>query len=386
MKTAAAYIRVSTEDQLEFSPDSQLKRIEEYARTHDMCLPDEYIYLDEGFSGRKAQNRPAFLRMITEAKRKPRPFDVILLWKFSRFARNRQDSILYKSMLRRECGIDVLSITEQLSGDPTSILIEALLEAMDEYYSINLAEEVRRGMNEKFSRGGVVSIPPFGYRMESGHFSPDPTRAPFVSMIYEDFLRGSSCRAIARKLNERNILTTRGKPFEARAVRYILGNPVYTGKMRRSVQGEMMLVPGCHEPLISESLFQSVQKKLEGSDSTHMPKPAPSAFLFQGLVRCGCCGGALTRSSRTGALQCCRYAKGTCLQSHYLSIQELETVTLHTMKRDLADTGEAFALLYASAPEIRQKNELLRSLIEKIVFRSSDKNICICYRTFFRAR
>ncbi|MCC8139578.1 MAG: recombinase family protein [Lachnospiraceae bacterium] len=386
MKTAAAYIRVSTEDQLEFSPDSQLKRIEEYARAHDMCLPDKYIYLDEGFSGRKAQNRPAFLRMIAEAKRKPRPFDVILLWKFSRFARNRQDSILYKSMLRRECGIDVLSITEQLSGDPTSILIEALLEAMDEYYSINLAEEVRRGMNEKFSRGGVVSVPPFGYHMENGHFAPDPARAPSVSMIYEDFLHGSSCRAIARRLNERNIRTTRGNSFEARAVRYILSNPVYTGKLRRSVQGEMTFVQGDHKPLISESLFQSVQKKLEESDITHIAKPTPSVFLFQGLVRCGDCGGALTRSSRNGALQCCRYAKGTCPRSHYLSIQELEAVTLHTIKRDLADTGGAFALLYASTLEIRQKNELLRSIIEKIVFRSRSKDICICYRDCFRAR
>ncbi|MCD8248876.1 MAG: recombinase family protein [Lachnospiraceae bacterium] len=353
MKTAAAYIRVSTEEQLEFSPDSQLKRIEEYARAHDMRLPDEYIYLDEGFSGRKAQNHPAFLRMIAEAKRKPRPFDVILLWKFSRFARNRQDSILYKSMLRRECGIDVLSITEQLSGDPTSILIEALLEAMDEYYSINLAEEVRRGMNEKFSRGGVVSVPPFGYRMENGHFAPDPARTSVVSMIYEDFLNGSSCRAIARKLNERDIRTTRGNPFEPRAVRYILSNPVYTGKLRRNVQGEMNLVPGGHQPLISESTFQKVQAKLSESGATHIPLPVPSAFLFQGLVRCSCCGGALTRSSRTGALQCCRYAKGTCPQSHYLSIQELEATTLHTVKQDLADTGEAFALLYASVPEIR---------------------------------
>lgn len=351
-----------------------------------MCLPDEHIYLDEGFSGRKAQNRPAFLRMIAEAKRKPRPFDVILLWKFSRFARNRQDSILYKSMLRRECGIDVLSITEQLSGDPTSILIEALLEAMDEYYSINLAEEVRRGMNEKFSRGGVVSIPPFGYRMENGYFAPDSARAPVVSMIYEDFLSGSSYRAIARKLNERNILTIRGNPFEARAVRYILGNPIYTGKLRRCVQDEMTLVSGCHEALISESLFQSVQKKLGESDITHTAKPAPAAFLFQGLVRCGCCGGSLTRSSRIGALQCCRYAKGTCPQSHYLSIQELETAVLHTIKCDLADTGVCFTSLYSSAPGIQQKNELLRSLFEKIVFRSREKSICIYYRALFLAR
>ena len=108
---AAAYIRVSTEEQAEYSPDSQLKRILEYAASHQLSVPSEYIFIDEGISGRSADNRPAFLRMIRTARQKPRPFDRILVWKFSRFARNRQDSILYKSMLRKECGIDVISIT-----------------------------------------------------------------------------------------------------------------------------------------------------------------------------------------------------------------------------------------------------------------------------------
>ena len=105
------------------------------------------VFLDQGISGRSADKRPSFMKMIGLAKQTPRPFDLILVWKFyCAFARSRQDSILYKSMLRKECGIDVVSITEQLSGDPTSILVEALLEAMDEYYSINLSQEVRRGM------------------------------------------------------------------------------------------------------------------------------------------------------------------------------------------------------------------------------------------------
>ena len=175
MKTAAAYIRVSTDDQVEFSPDSQLKAIHKYAKDHDFILPEEFIFVDEGISGRKADKRPSFQRMIGTAKLKPKPFDVILLWKFSRFARNRQDSIVYKSMLRKQCGIDVISISEQLGEDNTAILIEALIEAMDEYYSVNLAEEVKRGMNEKFSRGGVVSQPPYGYKMQDGVFVPDET-------------------------------------------------------------------------------------------------------------------------------------------------------------------------------------------------------------------
>lgn len=194
---AAAYIRVSTDDQIEFSPASQLNQIHIYAENHQLLLLDSHIYMDEGISGRTAARRPAFLKMISAARETPRPFDVILVWKYSRFARSRQDSIFYKSLLRRECGIDVISITEPLSDDPTSILMEALLEAMDEYYSVNLGQEVRRGMQEKFKRGGVVSIPPFGYQVVEGHFIPDQAKAPYVSMIYQQFLAGSTCPEIA---------------------------------------------------------------------------------------------------------------------------------------------------------------------------------------------
>jgi site-specific DNA recombinase len=167
MKTAAAYIRVSTDDQLEYSPDSQLEKIREYAAANNMILPEKYIFREEeGISGKKAERRPEFMRMIGTAKQKPKPFDAIIVWKFSRFARNREDSIVYKSMLRKQYGIDVLSVTEQLGDDKMSIIVEAMIEAMDEYYSINLAEEVRRGMNEKVMRGEPVSIPPFGYTIQ----------------------------------------------------------------------------------------------------------------------------------------------------------------------------------------------------------------------------
>ena len=155
MKIAAAYIRVSTDDQIEYSPDSQRKAILDYAKRNDYIVPQEYIFVDEGISGRSTK-RPAFQQMIGTAKQKSHPFDAILVWKFSRFARNREDSVVYKSMLRKQCGVEVVSISEQIGEDKTSILIEALLEAMDEYYSINLSEEVVRGMSEKARRGGTL--------------------------------------------------------------------------------------------------------------------------------------------------------------------------------------------------------------------------------------
>ena len=137
-KFAAAYIRVSTDDQLEFSLDAQIKALKEYAKRNDMIILKEHIYADEGISGKRADKRPAFMKMIATSKKKPRPFEVILVHKFDRFARSREDSVVYKSMLKRESGIRVISITEQMEDDKFSVILEAMLEAMAEYYSLNL--------------------------------------------------------------------------------------------------------------------------------------------------------------------------------------------------------------------------------------------------------
>lgn len=347
MQTGAAYVRVSTEEQLEFSPDSQIKKIREYAAGHNILLPDEFIFLDEGISGRTARKRPEFMKMIGLAKTTPKPFDVILLWKFSRFARNRQDSILYKSMLRKECGIDVVSITEQLSDDPTAILIEALLEAMDEYYSINLGQEVKRGMNEKFSRGGVVSVPPFGYCMGEKNFEIEEEKAVLVRMIYEDFLNGMPYRRIAVKLNNMGIQTNRGNAFDNRTVEYILSNPAYIGKQRRNLNGpdpadrfhrggDVAIVEAAHKPILEEHTFTAAQKRI-GDMKKIQPKYTrcdAAEFMLRGLVRCSGCGSTLTQAVKGKSLQCNKYARGQCKDSHSIRIEKLNTAVLAVMEKD----------------------------------------------------
>lgn len=347
MKTAAAYIRVSTDDQIEYSPDSQLKAIRKYAKEHQFILPEEFIFVDEGISGRKADKRPSFQRMIGTAKLKPKPFDTILLWKFSRFARNRQDSIVYKSMLRKQCGIDVVSISEQLGEDNTSILIEALIEAMDEYYSLNLAEEVKRGMNEKFSRGGVVSQPPFGYKMKDGIFAPDEVNAPIVQMIYSDYLSGMGARQIATKLNDMGIRSTKGNLFENRTVEYILTNPVYIGKLRRSKNGrdkkdrfheseDTLIVDGEHEPIISAEIFEAVRSKRAEvkKQYTRYARQSPVEFMLKGIVRCDTCGATLTMMSSGKSLQCHNYARGVCKVSHAIVLPKINSAVIERLKSD----------------------------------------------------
>lgn len=362
MKTAAAYIRVSTEEQTEYSPDSQLKAIHKYAKEHDMILPEEFIFMDEGISGRTAGKRPEFQRMIGTAKTKPKPFDAILLWKFSRFARNRQDSIVYKSMLRKQCGIDVVSISEQLGDDNTSVLIEALIEAMDEYYSLNLAEEVKRGMNEKFSRGGVVSPPPFGYKMQEGKFVPDEN-ADTVRMVFGDFLAGKGYRQIAAKLNAFGITTKNGNTWGNRNIEYLLTNPVYIGKLRRSEDPKdrtdryhenAQLVNGTHEPIIAPEVFGQAQalradlKKRYGKYA----RQGTVEFMLKGLCRCSNCGATLVATQGGKYLQCHNYSRGQCAVSHCISTAKITNAVLDRLRADL-EGGE---LVIEVSPAEKQRS------------------------------
>jgi len=372
IKTAAAYIRVSTDDQLEYSPDSQIKKIKEYAEHNGIHIPDEFIFLDEGISGRKAEKRPSFMKMIALAKTKPKPFDMILVWKFSRFARNREDSIVYKSMLRKQCGIDVVSISEQIGEDKTSILIEALLEAMDEYYSINLAEEVKRGMNEKFSRGGVVSQPPFGYKIGEDVFVPNEETAPIVKMIFEDYVSGMGVRKIAMKLNDMGIRSTKGNKFENRTVEYILCNPTYLGKLRRNPNGrdmsdrfhqseEIVIVDGQHEPIISEELYKKANERLKEQKKKYVrhAQQKQADFMLRGLCRCSSCGSTLVQAAKGTSLQCHKYARGQCETSHSITIAKINEAVVNQIESDLENMTFSFAIRETNKSETDNINEVL---------------------------
>lgn len=363
MKIAAAYIRVSTEDQIEYSPESQLKTIRNYAKANDMLIPEDLIFIDEGISGRSATKRPAFMRMIGMAKIKPKKFDVILLWKFSRFARNREDSIMYKSMLRKQCGIDVISISENLGDDKTSVLIEALIEAMDEYYSINLAEEVRRGMTEKVSRGEPVSCAPFGYKIVNKAYIPDKDASSVVRRIFNEFSNGISITTIARNLNNECIFTKSGKRWENRTVEYILRNAAYIGKISWNSSGkknrnydssDTILVDGIHEPIISKELFDIVQKRILENKKKYGKNAHPThgkMFALKGLLKCSNCGHTLCLSQGTG-VQCHAYSKGICDESHYIRLDKITPIVIAQLQADLNNEN-----LIVSVTNMENKNK-----------------------------
>lgn len=344
MKIAAAYLRVSTEEQDEYSLDSQLKMIREYANKNDYIVPDEYVFVDDGISGRTAKKRNAFQSMIAQAKEKDRQFEAILLWKFSRFARNQEESIVYKAMLRK-LGVSVISISEPLPDGPFASLIERIIEWMDEFYSIRLAGEVKRGMQEKASRGEPVAPAPFGYRMEDNRLIPDE-KAPIVREVFSMYAAGRGQMDIARCLGDRGVRTNRGTRPENRFIEYMLNNPVYIGKIRWSKEGRtaskrkyddenIVVYDGKHEPIISEELWQAVQNRLSQEKKMYRPRTRrnePIAWMLKGLVHCSNCGSTLCYQSAAGSIQCYKYAHGQCTKSHSISVVKINRIVIETLE------------------------------------------------------
>lgn len=351
---AAAYIRVSTEDQTEFSPDAQLAALQRYADANDMYLDPAHIYRDEGISGRSAAKRPGFQRMIAAAKRPDHPFDVILVHKLDRFARSREDSVVYKSMLRRECSVNVVSITEPIADDKTAIIMEPILEAMAEYYSVNLSEEVKKGMTQKALTGGVQSTPSFGYLIENNVLVPDPDRAPYVVEIFQRYVNGEGMYPIARSLNARGVTTRRGSRIENRTIEYILRNPTYIGMVRWNPSGRthrdfnnpnIITARGKHEPLISVELWEAAQERIRQQKALHPYRGKPVGVKRKhwlcGIVRCAACNSTLLiQKFKYGSYwHCGNNVRARCLHSQNTRVDLIESAVLDRLRADIISTA-----------------------------------------------
>lgn len=374
----ACYIRVSTDEQTEFSPDAQLRVLKDYARKNNIILSKEHVYIDEGISGRKAEKRPAFMQMIATAKSKPKPFDVILVHKFDRFARSREDSVVYKSLLKKEANIKVVSITETIEDDKFSVILEAMLEAMAEYYSLNLADEVKKGMTEKAFRGGYQTTPPYGYRMVDKKLIIEPNEAEMIRLIFNQFANNQmGLRAIAAYANDLGLRTKRGNPFENRTIEYILNNPVYIGKARWTPTGktrrnyhnpDSIIADSDHEPIIDMELWEKVQNALGIQKELYPKYQKPNAQLktwLKGLVRCGNCGSSLV-SSAGKYLQCNSYAKGACKVSHCVNTKFLENLVLEQLKDIYQNELEIKVVPQAQDTAVTSQYDLLQERLGKL--------------------
>lgn len=376
MKSACAYIRVSTDKQEELSPDAQKRLLIDFAKKNNMSLLASNIYLDNGISGKKADKRPEFMKMIGMAKSKEHPFDVILVWKFSRFARNQEESIVYKSLLKKN-HVEVVSVSEPLVDGPFGTLIERIIEWMDEYYSIRLSGEVLRGMTEKALRGGYQSSLPLGYRMNKDTGIPyiSDDEAIIVKRIYKDYIAGHSYLEIARELNSLGYRTKRGSTYEGRTVEYILSNPFYYGAVRWNRQkhddhtiksvSDWIIAEGKHESLIDKDTWDEVQHLIALRSRPYKARAAGHMkHWLGGIVKCSDCGASLMAGLNATRYQCGNYNKGKCLHSHFIKTAALEKAVYESLERVLNGSIELHYELKKSSnePEEDSKSILLGQL------------------------
>ncbi len=367
---AAFYARVSSDRQdVDLSVSAQLRALKDYARANGYSVARQYV--DEAESGRVA-DRPQFREMIEEGSKPNAPFEVILVWKFSRFTRKREHAVAFKSMLRRK-GIRVVSITEHADDSPTGKLMEAIIESVDEFYSENLAEDVTRGMREAASRGFFLgSKAPFGYRRvkvsdgmkERPTLEVDPATAPVVKEIFESSLSGYGLKEICRTLNDRGI-TNRGKRWYKGGLHYLLTNEAYTGT---AVWGRTTKVEKAQDPvrvegawpaLVSRELFDAVQQAMrDRAPKVQRPGRVGSKFLLSGLLKCGVCGRPYSaqgaKSGQYGYYICgtlFREGAGTC-SARYLNAPRVEDFIVEKIRERILTEETIVELVTMVAEEI----------------------------------
>jgi DNA invertase Pin-like site-specific DNA recombinase len=322
MKQALAYLRVSTDRQAErdLSLPAQLAAIRTFARQEGIEIIR--VFEDAGESARTA-NRPAFREAIDFALSTP-GLSAFIVYDTSRFARNREDAVVYKAMLLRK-GIRVLYSSQRIdSTDEAGFVLEAVLEIFDEHYSRALSRVVLRGQLENarrgFANGGVA---PFGYQFvpatdETGNrklaLAVAPTEAAVVERIFALHREGSGAKAIASQLAQAGLRNRRGGHFCSNGILSILRNPRYVGAAvfnrragrvgairpgKEKPRSEWIMVEGSNPPIIERSTWNAVQETLAGRRVAE-GTARPGAGLLMGLLRCGRCGRLMSREVARG--------------------------------------------------------------------------------------
>ena len=294
---AVIYARYSSDSQREESIEGQIRECTAFAEKNGITILRHYI--DRAYSA-KTDNRPDFQEMIKDSGKKL--FDMVIVWKLDRFARNRYDSARYKAQLKRN-GVKVVSATEVISEGAEGIILESVLEGYAEYYSADLSEKVIRGRKEnalkcKFN-GGTL---PIGYVIdEEQHFQIDPLTAPFVLDVFKKYDKGATMKELRDWLNESGVRNTRGQPLNFNSIQHMLSNRRYIGEYKY----RDIIIPDGIPAIVPEDLFDRVQEKLAQNRKAPARHKAEDDYLLTTKLFCGYCGAYLcgeSGKSRNGTI------------------------------------------------------------------------------------
>ncbi len=302
MKRAVIYARYSSDSQREESIDGQIRECTEYAKKNDLSIVT--VYVDRAYSAR-TDNRPDFQRMIKDSEKGL--FDIILVWKLDRFARDRYDSAHYKHLLKKN-NVKVVSATEPISDTPEGQLLETMLEGMAAYYSAELCVKVVRGMTENALKckynGGTI---PFGYIINSDkYFEVDTAVSNVVQDVFTKYLNGSTMQELADELNSKGLRRRGGKKFTIQSISHMLRNRRYIGEYKF----REIIIPNGIPQIVPEELFENVQHRIQSANKIPARHKAEDDYLLVSKLFCGKCGSVMigeSGKSHTGSIY--RYYK-----------------------------------------------------------------------------
>ena len=288
MKHAVIYARYSCDSQSEQSIEGQLRVCQEYAKNNGITIVDTYV--DRAMTGTN-DNRPDFQRMLKDSAL--RQWEIVLVYKLDRFSRNKFESAIHKKALK-DNGVKVVSAMENIPDTPEGIILESLLEGMNQYYSAELAQKVKRGMRENRRKGIYQGGPVlYGYKIVDRKFVIDEDHAEVVRYIFDQYAKGAYARNIIEELTARGILCG-DKPFSLHCVYNLLHNEKYSGTYRHGDE----IVDNMYPRIISPELFEKVRAIVDRHHNGR--RCLETDYLLRFKVRCGYCGEMIGAETGTG--------------------------------------------------------------------------------------
>ena len=331
------YARYSSHSQTEQSIEGQLQTCYEYAKNNGYTVIGEYI--DRAQSG-TTDNRVEFQRMISDSEK--HTFEGVLVYQFDRFARKRSDSAINKTKLRMN-GVRVISAREPIADDASGILVEGVLESMAEYYSVELSQKIRRGMDinaEKCLSNG--SNPGLGYYVdEDRRFHVDQEGAAVVREIFEMYASGKTVAEITKYLNSKQIKTSQGKAFNKNSLHRMLRNKRYIGYY--IYKGKE--TPNGMPRIIENELFERVQRILDKNKAAPARSRGREEYLLTTKLFCGYCREMMTGYGGTGKsgkvyhYYACKNAKKKLCRKKVVNKEGIENRVVTECRKMLTDSN-----------------------------------------------
>jgi len=372
MLNTAIYVRVSTDEQAKegYSIRAQIDKLKNYIQIKDWGLYK--VYADEGISGKNINDRPAINELINDIK--VGKVDNVLVYKIDRLTRSTKDLIELTELFNdSKCGFNSLmeSIDTQTASGRMFLKIIGIFA---EFERENTIERVTLACEKKVKEGYTLagSTISYGYNREAGDKIQkiNLEEANTVREIYSMYLDGNmSYAGIARNLNHRGISPRRGKTWHHASIRGILTNSTYIGKVRYGLDDtdRYFEAEGKHEPIISEEIFNSVQKKIGIIKRVAYTKRPKEDSFFCGVLFCAECGARMQtngeyKTDKEGrrvifsAYRCPNVSKGLCDTSR-VSHSKVENAFEAYM-----DDIEDFTVTPEILPEEKNKQESINAL------------------------